>query len=80
MMNLHLMFSLNQLSTKFKELMRSLNGVCSLRLKYVSFFKKMGQSRSLFAYFRYFLDTISIIQIKKSIDGVLGSKPGAAGW
>ena len=28
----------------------------------------MGQSRPLFVYFRYFLDTISIIQI----DGVLG--------
>ena len=37
-----------------------------------SFFKKMGQSRPLFVYFRYFLDTISIIQIEKSIDGVLG--------
>ena len=32
----------------------------------------MGQSRPLFVYFRFFLDTISIIQIKKSIDGVLG--------
>ena len=31
----------------------------------------MGQSRPLFVYFRYFLDTISIIQIEKSIDGVL---------
>ena len=37
-----------------------------------SFFKKMGQSRPLFVYFRYFLDTISIIQIEKSLDGVLG--------
>ena len=37
-----------------------------------SFFKKMGQSRPLFVYFRYFLITISIIQIEKSIDGVLG--------
>ena len=35
-----------------------------------SFFKKMGQSRPLFVYFRYFLITISIIE--KSIDGVLG--------
>ena len=35
----------------------------------------MGQSRPLFVYFRYFLDTISIIQIEKSIDGVLGN-PG----
>ena len=32
----------------------------------------MGQSRPLFVYFRYFLITISIIQIEKSIDGVLG--------
>ena len=32
----------------------------------------MGQSRPLFVYFRHFLDTISIIQIEKSIDGVLG--------
>ena len=32
----------------------------------------MGQFRPLFVYFRYFLDTISIIQIEKSIDGVLG--------
>ena len=33
---------------------------------------KMGQSRPLFVYFHYFLDTISIIQIEKSVDGVLG--------
>ena len=32
----------------------------------------MGESRPLFVYFRYFLDTISIIQIEKSVDGVLG--------
>ena len=32
----------------------------------------MGQSRPLFVYFRYFLDTISIIQIEKSVDRVLG--------
>ena len=32
----------------------------------------MGQSRPLFVYFRYFFDTISIIQIEKSLDGVLG--------
>ena len=36
------------------------------------FFKKMRQSRPLFVYFRSFLITISIIQIEKSIDGVLG--------
>ena len=33
---------------------------------------KMGQSRSLFVYFRHFLITMSIIQIEKSLDGVLG--------
>ena len=32
----------------------------------------MGQSRPLFVYFRHFLDTISIIQIEKSVDGVFG--------
>ena len=32
----------------------------------------MGQSRPLFVYFRHFLDTISIIKIEKSLDGVLG--------
>ena len=32
----------------------------------------MGQSRPLFFYFRPFLITISIIQIEKSKDGVLG--------
>ena len=36
------------------------------------FLKKIGQSRPLFVYFRYFLDTISIIQFEKSVDGVLG--------
>ena len=38
-----------------------------------SFFK-MGQSRPLFVYFRHFLYTISIIQIEKSVDGVLGTR------
>ena len=32
----------------------------------------MGRSRPLFVYFRTFLITISIIQIEKSVDGVLG--------
>ena len=32
----------------------------------------MGQSRPLFVYFRHFLITISIIQIEKSVVGVLG--------
>ena len=32
----------------------------------------MGQSRPLFVYFRSFLITISMIQIEKSIDGMLG--------
>ena len=41
-------------------------------------FFKMGQSRPLFVYFCHFLITISIIE--KSIDGVLGIEPGAAGW
>ena len=38
------------------------------------FWKNMGQSRPLFVYFRSFLipTTISIIQIEKSVDGVLG--------
>ena len=40
--------------------------------KFISFFKKMGQSRPLFVYYLYFLDTISITQIEKSVDGVLG--------
>ena len=35
-------------------------------------FLKMGQSRPLYVYFRHFLITISIIQIEKSVDGVLG--------
>ena len=38
------------------------------------FLKKMGQSRPLFVYFRYFLETISLIQIEKSVDGVLGNR------
>ena len=32
----------------------------------------MGQSQPLLVYFCYFLDTISIVQIEKSVDGVLG--------
>ena len=39
-----------------------------------SFFKKIVQSRPLFNYFRPFLITISIVQIGKSIDGVLGTQ------
>ena len=35
-------------------------------------FFQMCRSRPLFVYFCYFLNTISIIQIEKSIDGVLG--------
>ena len=38
----------------------------------MGFFKKMGQCWPPLVYFRYFLDTISIIQIEKSVDGVLG--------
>ena len=40
-------------------------------------FFKMGQSRPLFV---YFLITISITQIEKSVDGVLGIRTWAAGW
>ena len=36
------------------------------------FLKKWANPGLFFVYFRYFLDTISIIQIEKSIDGVLG--------
>ena len=46
----------------------------SLHFAFQSFFEKMGQSRPLFVYFRPFLNTISIIQIEKSIDGVLGTQ------
>ena len=42
----------------------------SKSLVIILFFKKMGQSRPLFVYFRHFLITISIIE--KNIDGVLG--------
>ena len=35
-------------------------------------FYKNGPIPASFVYFHYFLDTISIIQIEKSIDGVLG--------
>ena len=34
----------------------------------------MGQSRPLFVYFHTFHITISIIQIEKSVDGVLGTR------
>ena len=40
-------------------------------------FFKMGQSRPLFV---YFLITISITQIEKSVDGVLGIRTWATGW
>ena len=38
----------------------------------VHFFKKMGQSQPLFVYFRPFLFKFLIIQIEKSVNGVLG--------
>ena len=39
----------------------------------LDFFKKRkGQSRPLVCFFRPFLVTISIIEIEKSLDGVLG--------
>ena len=40
--------------------------------KLEEFLLKMGQSRPFFVYFRPFLITMSIIQIEKSVDGVLG--------
>ena len=48
---------------------RLLQGYGAIRVPLI--FKKMGQSRPLFVYFRSFLIIISI-QIEKSIDGVLG--------
>ena len=39
----------------------------------------MGQFRPLFVYFRSFLFTISIIQIEKSVYGVLGIRTQATG-
>ena len=60
----------------FHNLLRNLLwGTTSISLDHFlheHFFKKMGQSRPLFVYFCSFLITISIIQIEKSIDGVLG--------
>ena len=38
----------------------------------VFLFLKMGQSRPLFVHFRPFLITITLIQLEKSIDAVLG--------
>ena len=43
----------------------------------ILFFLKMGQSRPLFVYFRYFLFTIST-KIEKSVDGVLGIRTWGA--
>ena len=39
---------------------------------FYTFLKKWADPGLFFVYFHYFLDTISIIQIEKSIDGVLG--------
>ena len=47
-------------------------GYTALAISAGKIFFKMGQSLPLFVYFRYFLDTFSIIQIEKSVDGVLG--------
>ena len=57
---------------------------CRHRLKsfccdYWWVFVKMGQSRPFFVYFPYFLDTITVIQIEKSMV-CLGFEPGAAVW
>ena len=38
----------------------------------INIFFKMGQSQRIFVYFCSFLIAISIIQIEKSVDGVLG--------
>ena len=54
------------MGTKFTDLGNQAYSNC------VYFFKKKGQSQPLFVYFRYFLITISIIQIEISVDGVLG--------
>ena len=51
---------------------RATTTVHSLMYLKLKFFQKMGQSRPLFNYCRPFPVTISIIQIEKSIDGVLG--------
>ena len=40
----------------------------------------MGQSRPLFVYLHYFLDSISIIQIENSIDGVVGIRTQGRRW
>ena len=42
----------------------------------------MEQSWPLFRYSRPFLSQIiiSIVQIEKNVDGVLGFEPGATGW
>ena len=44
------------------------------------FFIKMGQSRTLFVYFRHFSITISTIQIESSIVACLGFEPAAVDW
>jgi len=57
----------------FKVFLIVFSNISSTKLQYplAVFFKKMGQSRSLFVDFCSFLITISI-QFEKSIDGVLG--------
>ena len=44
------------------------------------FLLKIGQSQTLFVYFRPFLVTISIIQIEKVSMVCLGFEPVAVGW
>ena len=46
--------------------------IISQKIKILPPFFKMGQSQPLFSLFSSFLVTISIIQIEKSADGVLG--------
>ena len=44
------------------------------------FFKKMGHPGLFFVHFRSFLVAISIIQIEKSLDGVVGKWTQVARW
>ena len=65
---------LNKKDSKLHKNTLALMSLFFLLILYLSviYFLKMGQSRPLFVYFGSVLVTISIIQIQKSIDGVLG--------
>ena len=59
--------------TKYlKEFKKSFVPLRSLLFSLFLSFIKKGQSRPLFVWFRPLLVTISIIQVEKSIDGVIG--------